>query len=51
MDTEKKNVKNEEPEWLKRAAKTMLQGQKESSGDEDQDDVMNIIDKNEDDQL
>lgn len=40
-----------EPQWLKDAAKSMLKGPKESCGDEDQDDLMNLIDSNEDDQL
>lgn len=36
--------KQYEPQWLKNAAKTMLQGAKESYGDEDQNDLMEIID-------
>ena len=40
-----------EPEWLKKAAKTMLQGQKESYGDEDQNELMGLIDSNDEDQL
>lgn len=40
-----------EPDWLKKAAKTMLQGQKESYGDEDQNELMELIDSNEKDQL
>ena len=40
-----------EPQWIKDAARTMLQGKKESYGDEEQDDLMNLIESNEDDQL
>ena len=40
-----------EPDWLKKAAKTMLQGQKESYGDEDQNELMDLIDSNDEDQL
>lgn len=55
----KKENKNEfeqvqedfEPDWLKKAAKTMLQGQKESYGDEDQNELMDLIDLNDKDQL
>lgn len=51
---EKKNIKSDpdfEPQWLKDAAKSMLKEPKESNGDEDQDDLMELIDNNEDDQL
>ena len=48
---EKKNNPDFEPQWLKDAAKSMLKGPKESTGDEDQDEIMNMIDSNEDDQL
>lgn len=55
----KKENKNEpkrvqedfEPDWLKKAAKTMLQGQKESYGDEDQNELMGLINSNDEDQL
>lgn len=47
----KKDKKEQEPEWLTKAAKSMLQGQKESYGDEDQDEIMELIESNEDDQL
>lgn len=47
----KKQSPNFEPQWLKDAAKSMLKGQKESYGDEDQDETMEIINSNEDDQL
>jgi len=40
-----------EPEWLKKAAQTMLQGQKESYGDEDQNELMCLINSNDEDQL
>lgn len=40
-----------EPEWLKKAAKSMLKGPKESYGDEEQDEIMELIDNNTDDQL
>ena len=40
-----------EPQWIKDAARTMLQGPKESYGDEEQDEIMEMIDNNEDDQL
>lgn len=40
-----------EPQWLKDAANSMLKRPKESYGDEDQDDIMEIINDNEDDQL
>lgn len=43
--------KDKEPQWIKDAARTMLQGTKESYGDEDQNDVMQIIEDNEEDQL
>ena len=51
---DKKNIQDNpdfEPEWLKKAAKSMLKGQKESSGNEEQDEIMNMIDSNDDDQL
>ncbi len=53
----KKENKNEqvqedfEPDWLKKAAKSMLQGQKESYGDEDQNELMELISLNNEDQL
>jgi len=40
-----------EPQWLKDAASSMLRGPKESYGDEEQDELMELIDNNEDDQL
>ena len=44
--------KNEtEPQWLKDAAKSMLQGQKETVENEDQNELMDLIDKNDEDQL
>ena len=46
-----KQCKDFEPEWLKRVAKTMLQGQKESYGDENQNELMDLIDSNDEDQL
>lgn len=51
MDKRKEIEKDEEPEWLKQAAQSMLRGPKESYGDEDQNDIMELIDSNEDDQL
>ena len=48
---EKKKDPELEPEWLTKAAKSMLQGPKESYGDEDQDELMELIDSNENDQL
>ena len=47
----KKDKKDQEPEWLKQAAKSMLQGQKESYGDEDQNEIMELIESNEEDQI
>ena len=47
----KKDKKDQKPEWLKKAAKSMLQGQKESYGDEDQNETMELIESNDDDQL
>ena len=46
-----KQLENFEPDWIKKAAKTMLQGQKESCGDEDQNELMGLIDSNNEDQL
>ena len=51
MDKEKEICAEEEPEWLKQIAQSMLRGPKVSYGDEDQDDIMNLIDENKDDQL
>lgn len=48
---DKKQDPDFEPQWLKDAAKSMLKGQKESCGDEDQDELMGLIDSNGDDQL
>ena len=49
---EKKKVDPDfEPQWLKDAAQSMLRGPKESYGDDDQDDKMQLIDNNEKDQL
>lgn len=48
---DKKNNPDFEPQWLKDAAKSMLQGQKESYGDEEQDELMELIDSNDEDQL
>lgn len=50
MEKRKPNP-DSEPQWLKDAAKSMLQGPKESYGDEEQDDIMQLIDNNTDDQL
>lgn len=47
----KTDKKEQEPEWLIKAAKSMLQGQNESYGDEDQNDIMELIESNENDQL
>jgi len=47
----KKDKKEQEPQWLKDAAKTMLQGQKESYGDEDQNELMELIDNNTEEEL
>lgn len=46
-----KQLENFEPDWLKKAAKTMLQGQKESYGDNDQNELMELINSNDEDQL
>lgn len=48
---EKKKNSDLEPQWIKDAARSMLQGQNESYGDEDQNETMNLIDNNENDQL
>ena len=48
---DKKQSPELEPQWLKDAAKSMLKGQKESYGDEEQDEIMAEIEKNTDDQL
>lgn len=47
----KKEKPDLEPQWLKDAAKSMLQGPKESYGDEEQDDKMELIKSNDEDQL
>ena len=47
----KKDKKDQEPEWLKQAAKSMLQGQKESYGDENQNEIMELIESNKEDQI
>lgn len=47
----RKPAPDSEPQWLKDAAKSMLKGQKESYGDEEQDELMDLIDNNEEDQL
>ncbi|MBP5423971.1 MAG: hypothetical protein J6Y78_16180 [Paludibacteraceae bacterium] len=47
----KKEKIEQEPQWLKDAAKSMLQGRKESYGDEDQNELMDLIESNQDDQI
>lgn len=47
----KKDLNEQEPQWIKDAAKSMLRGSKESYGDEDQNDIMDIINNNDDDKL
>ena len=50
-ENKEKQLGDFEPDWLKKAAKTMLQGQKESYGDEDQNELMGLINSNNEDQL
>ena len=45
MDKEKEICAEEEPEWLKQTAQSMLRSPKVSYGDKDQNNIMNLIDK------